>query len=129
MDEEHDEMDENELAYILEDQYNIMSANEVNEVEIEDGQKDMTAESENELQQNNEQQIEQENMEGDNVYDDNYQSEEDNEDNEEYQHQQHDMEDNQNVNPELRRSTQRRDVPTRTGIFYSHLHKSDNNKQ
>ena len=72
----------------------------------------MTAENENELQQINKQHIEQENME-----EDNYQSEEDNVDNEEYQHQQHDVDDNQNTNPELRRSTRKRDVPTRTGIF------------
>ena len=107
MDEEHDEMDENELADILEDQYNIISENENNEVEIEDRQEEITTENENE-QQNNKQQVEQENMEDDDIYDDNYRSEEDDVDNEEYQHQQHDVEDNQNANPELRRSTQKK---------------------
>ena len=113
-----DEMDENELADILDDQYNIASDNEeeteiVNEnapVEQEIAEEE---EIENDNNENVELPIEEEIAE---------------EDDEDYEPENNDV-NNEEANPVLRRSTRRRDVPTRTGTFYSHLHNASNKRE
>ena len=107
--EEYDEIDENELADILEDQYKITSDNEQEEEMAE----------ENEIEDNEdheELEVEEEIPEEDETKDEEYEPGNNNADNEA-------------TNPEPRRSTRRREVPIRTGIFYSHLHDLSNKKQ